>query len=1179
MPSQIVPNSLQTAMQLHSSGNLRQAEIIYRQIINNNPRNPDAHHLLGLIAYQAKKYDPALACFSRAIKLNPSVSVYYLNRGNAYRAQGEFNTALESYQKALTLQPDYPDAHYNCGIISQQLGNLDYAVKHYEKAIALNPDHAHAYNNLGNALREQGNIDAALHNYQKAVRIKPDYAHAYNNIGNILKSRDKQKEAFYHYKKALRLSPGYADAHYNIGIILQERCQTSAAVKHFREAIRLKPDYDKAHLNLGIALQQSGRIREAVKHYKSAIGFKPDLDEAYNNLGVAFKELGKLEEAYECFNKALEIKPDFSEAHSNLLLNLHYHSSLDRDCIFSEHKRWAKKHAAAFESSQKQHDNSPDPDRRLRIGYVSPDFHLHSVSFFVEPVLANHDHSSFEIFCYANVKKQDYVTERLRGLADHWCDILGTSHEEVEALVRKHRIDILIDLAGHTANNRMMLFARKPAPVQVSWLGYPDTTGLSTMDYRFTDSHADPEGQSDNFSTEKLVRIPSCFLCYNPPENSPDVEILPALKNGYITFGSFNNLNKVTPLVVDLWARILKSVPGSRLILKSGQLSDRYNRDRFIKMFSENGISSDRIELMSEIPSLTDHLALYNRIDIALDPFPYNGTTTTCETLWMGVPVIVLEGDRHSSRVGSSLLSAIGRPDWITPTHDAYVSRAVSLSADVEQLKDCRAGLREAVLKSPLTDAKKFTAYIEKSYRQIWKKWCRSHALSSVVHSHAVSHDKELSTRKLHIGGSSAHQGWEVFNIINAPHVDHVGNAKDLSRFPDETFSDIYASHVIEHFDYTDELPGVLKELHRVLMPRGKLYISVPDMDKLCRLFLMKDKLSARERFNVMRMMFGGHVDKYDYHNAGLNHEFLEEFLLKAGFENVKVVDAFNFFQDTSTLHVQGYPISLNIISEKPDAFSRVSKTIRTGAKEIEVFDDDIFLVSYPRSGNTWLRFLLASALHNVTCLNFNSIEGFAPDLYRHENDFLVSAKRPRIIKSHEMYCSDYPRTVYLYRDVRDVIVSFFHYLAKQDSCLEFEEYFNLFISGKLFQKLKLGSWDENIKSWLEHRDRIIAIRYEDMLDNPESTLIGILNHLGVEYDRSLIKRAIKKYSFQGMTWMEQSAEEVDYLSNNRKNMFVRHGKKGQWKPVFNKQQLEKIKEKYGSLLIKLGYETNSNWQ
>lgn len=432
--------------------------------------------------------------------------------------------------------------------------------------------------------------------------------------------------------------------------------------------------------------------------------------------------------------------------------------------------------------------------------------------------------------------------------------------------------------------------------------------------------------------------------------------------------------------------------------------------------------------------------------------------------------------------------------------------------------------------------------------------------------------------RKLHIGGSVSHHEWEVFNAVPATYVDHVGDAKDLSRFSDETFVEIYASHVLEHFDYVDELNAVLKEWYRVLRPGGMLYISVPDMNKLANLFLMKDKLSLQERFHVMRMMFGGHTDTYDYHKVGFDKEILESFLINAGFSNLKVVDDFGIFKDTSTMNFHGIPISVNIKAEKAVVAPGKTKKIYTAAKTIDIFDDDIFLVSYPRSGNTWLRFLLASIIHNAHNIDFKLIEKYAPDLYMHDNNYLLTLNRPRIIKSHEKYNRDYNNVVYLFRDVRDVVISMYYYLRKQRSTLHFDEYFNLFIDGKIFQNLNFGSWPENVRSWMENKTSITFVKYEDVLSNPQKAILKILNYLHIDYEDQNVNDAIEKYDFRNMAKIERNTHDVNYLDTSKEIRFIRQGTRGQWKSFLHDRHVNILKEKYGDLLIELGYETSCDW-
>jgi predicted O-linked N-acetylglucosamine transferase (SPINDLY family) len=403
-----------------------------------------------------------------------------------------------------------------------------------------------------------------------------------------------------------------------------------------------------------------------------------------------------------------------------------YHPKFNAHNIFSEHIHFAAQFTEPLRSYLSAHSNDPTLNRRLRIGYVSPDLRNHSVAFFIEPILMSHSKEHFEIYCYSDVSSPDEVTHRIQKHANHWRSIVGISDEKVAELIRRERIDILIDLAGHTGGvNRILLFARKPSPVQISWIGYPSTTGLSTIDYKIVDDLTDPDGKTDQYYTEKLIRLPETFLCYLPDKNCPDVAALPALYKSFITFGSFNNFPKIGQQVILLWTEILKKVPNSHLIIKSLSFYDQTVISYIRNLFLDQGIEAERIELLQPFPSLREHLALYNRIDIGLDTFPYNGTTTTCEALYMGVPVITLAGNTHVSRVGVSLLSTVGLPELIAQTPEEYVAKAVNLAKDIEKLKSLRISLRGMMSRSPLTDAKKFTHHLEKAYQKMWATWCK----------------------------------------------------------------------------------------------------------------------------------------------------------------------------------------------------------------------------------------------------------------------------------------------------------------------------------------------------------------------------------------------------------------------------------------------------------------------
>ena len=397
--------------------------------------------------------------------------------------------------------------------------------------------------------------------------------------------------------------------------------------------------------------------------------------------------------------------------------------------MFAEHCRWAEVHAEPLGRDVVPLSSDGDPGRRLRVGYVSNNFREHSVAFFVEALLASHDRSKVEIFCYADIMLADEFSGRLRRHSAQWRVITGQSDAQVAELIRQDAIDILVDLAGHTARNRLLVFARKPAPVQVTYLGYCNTTGLSAMDYRFTDALADSPGTTEHLHTEQLVRLPDCAWCYRPPDASPAVETPPVLRSGHITFGCFNARPKITGEMLALWARLLLEMPASSLLLKNVGFGEPSARQHTRDLLAKAGIAPERVELVGRVPTLAGHLATYARVDIALDTFPYHGTTTTCEALWMGVPVITLAGRTHASRVGVSLLTTTGLPELVASSPDEYVKIAAALATDVPRLAALRTTLRTRMASSPLMDASRFARNVEAAYRQMWRTWCAKQTL------------------------------------------------------------------------------------------------------------------------------------------------------------------------------------------------------------------------------------------------------------------------------------------------------------------------------------------------------------------------------------------------------------------------------------------------------------------
>jgi len=573
------------------------------------------------------------------------------------------------------------------GIISGKQGQHARSVDCLRKALEFRSGDIQILYNLGIALRGSGNVEAALGAFQKVVKLQPDFRDAGACV---------------------------ADAYSTLG-------RLDESVDAFREALIYQPGSAELHSNLGSVLQAKGLVDEAVACYKKALQINPSLP-SYDSLGSALTGQGKFDAALVVYREGLRRQPGNVRVFSNLLLTLNYMPGVTPEGIYEEHCRWGERHGNPPKRI-KSHKNQRGPDRRLRVGYVSPDFRSHSVAYFIEPLLASHHREQVEVFCYSLVPRPDETTERLRARADHWREIHGQTNQQIVAQVQTDQIDILVDLTGHTAHNILTAFARKPAPVQVTWLGYPATTGLPAIDYRLSDAIADPEGEGE-FYTEELVRLPDCFLCYQPLRDAPPVEMLPAADRGYITFGSFNNLAKITPAVVALWSEVVKAVPDSRLLIKNPSLTDPNRRAQYCQLFRSHGISDDRVELLGHTPTREEHLALYGRLDIGLDTFPYNGTTTTCEALWMGVPVLTLTGNRHAGRVGKSLLKCIGLDDWVADSPEQFIARATDLAADLVGLAVMRQGLRDRLAASPLCDSDAFACKVEAAYRGMWHRWC-----------------------------------------------------------------------------------------------------------------------------------------------------------------------------------------------------------------------------------------------------------------------------------------------------------------------------------------------------------------------------------------------------------------------------------------------------------------------
>ena len=565
-------------------------------------------------------------------------------------------------------------------------------------------------------------------------------------------SGGNRERAEHIYNVILAADPQNAQALFFTGVLRHQESRYVEALDFMLRGIDKLPGVANLHYNLGKLYDDLERYPEAIAQYRRAIEINPKHTMAHTNLGLALREVGQFDNAIESLKRAVELQPATQLLAQNLISTLNYAPDISPAEIFAAHEkfgqqferpiaRFAPRNIGVDAETNARHESgapnngeantqinardkvsaSVSGARPLRIGYVSPDFRQHSVAHFIEPVLAAHDKKNFDVFCYYNDTVSDDTTLRIQSLVPHWRVLAELSDHDAARKVQEDKIDILVDLAGHTNRNSLMMFARKPAPVQVTWLGYPNTTGFSCMDYRITDALCDPVGMTDALHTEKLIRLPDCFSCFTPPAQSPTVGALAALHGDGIMFGSFNYFIKMNEQVIETWARILACVANSRLTLKYRSLNSESVQNVVCAAFAKHGVASNRLVLLGNDASQLDHLARYNNIDIALDPFPYNGTTTTCDALWMGVPVIALAGKTHVSRVGVSQLTNIGLLELTAEDADSYVDIAVALANDLPRLAQLRGGLRERMKASPLMDAPRFTRNLERAFQEMWR--------------------------------------------------------------------------------------------------------------------------------------------------------------------------------------------------------------------------------------------------------------------------------------------------------------------------------------------------------------------------------------------------------------------------------------------------------------------------
>jgi predicted O-linked N-acetylglucosamine transferase (SPINDLY family) len=568
---------------------------------------------------------------------------------------------------------------------------------------------------------QAGRLSDAEMIYRQILMQSPGDADCMFRLGLIASKSGRADEGIRLIRRAISLSPRRADYWAQLGQLLRLQNQMPAAVASMQRAISLSPDDARWHYMLGNMLQVSGHYEQAVVEFERAIGLKPDYAEAIGNLGSAYKDTGRLNEAIACYRRALELKPDGLITHDNLLLALLYHPDSTPQSLFAEYQKWNQQFAGPLAGFIPPHDNVRDSDRPIRIGYVSPDFANHAVGRFMFPLLAGHDRKCFSVCCYSQIASPDEITTALQRHADHWRNISMLSDEQVAAEIRRDQIDILVNLALHTGRkNRLLVFGRRPAPVQVAYLGYAGGCGVEAIDYRLTDPHLDPDESEDGFYLQKPVRISGTYWCYQPFSDTLPLNALPALSSPHVTLGCLNNFTKVSDGALELWARIMTELPDSRFVMHAPQGRPR---DHVLRVLNHRGIAADRVEFVSRMQS-GDYFLNYHRIDIALDPFPFAGGTTTCDALWMGVPVVTLAGGTPVGRAGVSILTNAGLPEWIARSKEEYLKIVLNLAADLPRLAAIRANLRDKMHHSALMDVTGHVRGIEAAYRTLWRKWC-----------------------------------------------------------------------------------------------------------------------------------------------------------------------------------------------------------------------------------------------------------------------------------------------------------------------------------------------------------------------------------------------------------------------------------------------------------------------
>jgi len=701
------------------TGNLKQATALYRRALRIDETVPELWFNYANLCQKQKDFETAESSFRKALAISPDLPPGWFNLGNLLRDQGALDEAEVCYRKTIELAPKFPRAYTNLGNILRKGERCSEAVDQHLLARQLDPGNADICLNLGNALTDLNRFSEAATRLREGLTLSPRHEQIQLALGRLLILMGKESEAIQFWLELLNTDPHHADALLNLGILYFQLKDNDKAVMFLRKAARQAPARLDVMSQLGFTLTELGQISEAQQIAEKLVTDHPDAVRTHMLLGFVAVQDARIADGLEAFAKIRELDPGDGIGVSNACFGSLYADFHNATQVTQIHRDMSARVVEAVHAQPIKARQQEDGER-IRIGYLSPDFRSHPVGFFLEPILQNHDRNGFELFGYGIQSSIDDMGRSLIAHLDHWHHCASWSDARLIEQIRSDQLDILVDLGGYTANCKMNVLARRVAPVQVIYLGYPCTTGMPEMDYIIGDHQLIPPGL-ESLYTERPARLDTSFLCFQPRPNLPQVAPLPSQTNGYVTFGSYSNLPKLSDRCIRLWAEVLKATPTSRLLLKAMAFSDTDTRERVWDRFCAVGINKERVSLSGPTIPIQKFMAEYGRIDIALDTVPYNGGTTTCDALWMGVPVVSLSGQHFYERMGASILTTLGRPDWVANDEPAYVGIATRLASDIEDLNKVRQKLRMQMQSSVLCDGVNFTRGLERQYRFMLK--------------------------------------------------------------------------------------------------------------------------------------------------------------------------------------------------------------------------------------------------------------------------------------------------------------------------------------------------------------------------------------------------------------------------------------------------------------------------